>query len=124
VSSRRCRSTRGAIAGPNAHSQRTAPPPASSTASSPPRHKRHPCTGPHVTHGNRGGVHRGFQEQRPWCGGLPRRGAVRRACVVARGWRWWRGGGEGVMVSRSSGGGGSREDGRGGAVAGVMSQRI
>jgi hypothetical protein len=33
------------------------------------RQKRHPSTAPHVTHGNRGGVHGGFQEQRPWCGG-------------------------------------------------------
>jgi hypothetical protein len=64
----------GVIAGPNAHSQRTAPPPASSTASSPPcsATKRCPSTGLHVTNGNRGGVHGGFQEQRPWCGGTVR----------------------------------------------------
>jgi hypothetical protein len=36
VPSRRCRSTGGVIAGPNAHSQRAALPPASSAASSPP----------------------------------------------------------------------------------------
>jgi hypothetical protein len=46
--------------------------------------KRRPSTGRHTTHSNRGGVHGGFQEQRPWCGRLPRRGAVGRPCGGSR----------------------------------------